>query len=194
MATTHALLDRESALRYLSGNEALYSKLLGEFLSRNSADAKQIDDLLQSGNVEGARRVSHTLKGLAMTLGANRCHVVAREVDDVLKAQGTPTREQIGALAEVISDTCAEMQKYTVPVDHPSAVSRDDLVELRTLLQEMDPAVDDRLAVMMPALQKLVGNAAQSLAAQVEQFEFEQALVSLDKIIAHCDLSAGQKP
>ncbi|MCS6993833.1 MAG: PAS domain S-box protein [Anaerolineales bacterium] len=95
-ANTHALtpdskeniapdiLDTASALKRLGGNQALYARLLQMFQTENAHTIENIRRAWQTGSTEEARRLAHTLKGVAVTIGANRLAQAAKELETSL--------------------------------------------------------------------------------------------------------------
>ena len=61
--------SRAEAIRNLCGNEAIYEKYLARFRESHSGSATEIRTLFEAGDFENARIQSHSLKGLAATLG-----------------------------------------------------------------------------------------------------------------------------
>jgi HPt (histidine-containing phosphotransfer) domain-containing protein len=70
-------LDHTGALKRLGGNRTLLVKLLHEFRDEFGGSAAAIREALERGEPELARRLSHTLKGVAGNLSAVRVHAAA---------------------------------------------------------------------------------------------------------------------
>ncbi|AMC33863.1 hybrid sensor histidine kinase/response regulator [Janthinobacterium sp. B9-8] len=78
-------LDTAGALERLGNNKALYERVLQSFLVEVSDIPKQLDVLLQAGNLLDAGRLMHTLKGLSATVGASYLTAVAKNAENMLK-------------------------------------------------------------------------------------------------------------
>ena len=63
--------DVAGALERLGGMDDLYVEVLGSFCDEQSTAMNEIRNALSAGDSDGARRVTHTLKGLAGTVGAS---------------------------------------------------------------------------------------------------------------------------
>ena len=63
-------IDAASALRRMMGNQGLYINALRLFCSQQEGVADAVRRALDTGDMEGARRLVHTLKGGAGTIGA----------------------------------------------------------------------------------------------------------------------------
>jgi two-component system, sensor histidine kinase and response regulator len=76
--------DAAAALKRLGGNRALLFKLLREFRCEFSASPAAIRDALERGEQELARRLSHTLKGVAGNLAATRVQAAALALETAI--------------------------------------------------------------------------------------------------------------
>ena len=74
-------IDMVSALARLGNNKELYRRLLLMFHADHTQDGTAIRAALQSNDLELARRLAHTLKGLAGTVGADELRAVAKELE-----------------------------------------------------------------------------------------------------------------
>ena len=81
MADGHPVFDLDGALMRLMNNKKLYEKLLTRFEKEYSEYDKLIRSTLESGDYEGAMLHSHTMKGLAGNLGAERLREASQEVE-----------------------------------------------------------------------------------------------------------------
>ncbi|NEX22830.1 PAS domain S-box protein [Thiorhodococcus mannitoliphagus] len=108
-------LNVDVGLRNLGGNEALYRRLLKKFIETHAQDMQRSRELLSVGERDQAQRLLHDLKGAAATLGLDKVHdqaadleaAVANELSDqdVAQKQALLTSN----IAEVISalERCA---------------------------------------------------------------------------------------
>ena len=85
MAEGNPVFDVAGALTRLMNNKKLYTKLLTRFEKEYSEYDKLIRGVLESGNYEEAMLHSHTMKGLAGNLGAERLRTVSQEVETLCK-------------------------------------------------------------------------------------------------------------
>jgi PAS domain S-box-containing protein len=186
-------LDREIALRNVGGNETLLRKLLGDFYTDHVDDIARIGEALDSGDTDHARRLAHTIRGIAGTIGAAHLQSEAAELESQLKAENEKrTRSQLEqlkgvmdqfmpGLAELADESKLPSQSSTSPLDKSQIK---DLFEgLRKLLDEMDPDAEEKLKELSQAIS---GHAdptlLRSLSSHVSGFEFEEALTSLESL------------
>src|SRR5436190_2818860 len=78
-------IDRDGALRRLGGNEKLVAKMSARFRETQSDVAARIREAVTRGDVEGAMREAHTLKGLAGNIGAGDIAGMAAKLETMLK-------------------------------------------------------------------------------------------------------------
>jgi CheY-like chemotaxis protein len=71
-------IDLPGALARLDGNKKLYKKLLLMFRDGHAQTAQQIRQALEVNDIDLARRLAHTLKGVAGTIGAEELRVAAK--------------------------------------------------------------------------------------------------------------------
>ena len=88
-----------------------YAALLGNLVDNHADDIATLRGHLAAGDMEQARRLVHTLKGAAGTLGAVHLQTQAAELEAALQA-GRPEME-IESLATEIKDT---QEKLTAAV------------------------------------------------------------------------------
>jgi two-component system sensor histidine kinase/response regulator len=83
-------LDYELGLKQMSGNVAVYDKLLKQFSASAESELNKLQHLLAQGEHEKSRRLVHTLKGSAGTLGASRLHNRAAALEDAIRNNAEP--------------------------------------------------------------------------------------------------------
>ena len=77
-------LDLNQGMLCAANNRKLYEKLLVAFESNNCNTVADIRVALSSGDTERAKRMAHSLKGLAATIGATELHVAAKNTEDAI--------------------------------------------------------------------------------------------------------------
>jgi CheY-like chemotaxis protein/nitrogen-specific signal transduction histidine kinase len=81
------LLDIEAALKRLSGNKDLLRRILAEFRESYAYAGRDILALTQSGQLTEARRLAHTIKGVAGNLSAKRLFEEACMLESALREE-----------------------------------------------------------------------------------------------------------
>jgi HPt (histidine-containing phosphotransfer) domain-containing protein len=89
--------DLKSGLIRLSGNQALYRKLLQEFGAKYTGAAVEIRKALDANDLKTARRLVHNIKGVAGNLSATDLQVAAMEIETLAKEgpKGLPSVERL---------------------------------------------------------------------------------------------------
>ena len=88
-------IDMSGALTRLGNNEKLYRRLLLLFHADHNQDVTAIRAALQSNDLELARRLAHTLKGLAGTVGADELRTQAKDLEMAIAEGNEPLFEPL---------------------------------------------------------------------------------------------------
>ncbi|MEH6458798.1 response regulator [Chitinimonas sp. JJ19] len=95
-------VDVALGLRYMGGKQHLYLRLLTRFATGYGNTVALLRDQLAQGQYEEAKRLAHTLRGLAGSMGATQVSEVAAELEATLPIEGeTPTDHCLSVLTEL---------------------------------------------------------------------------------------------
>jgi PAS domain S-box-containing protein len=178
-------------LAVTQNNHKLYRKLLLKFRASEADFVDQFRQALTDDDMEAARRHAHTLKGVAGNIGAEKVQQAAAALELASKEQAIPEKiEQLledvkAALSPVIAGLSlleqqeTPQQTRTIPPEKRNAL----ISKLRALLEDDDTEAAD----VIEELQKVAGTEEdtrilQQLATTIGEYDFEQALVELDKL------------
>ncbi|MDL2293131.1 response regulator [Ruminococcaceae bacterium OttesenSCG-928-D13] len=78
------VIHRDLGLKVTDGDEAWYGRLLARFAADNAAAHEAIEAAVASGDMKGARRLAHSLKGMANMIGATRLSASAARLEEAL--------------------------------------------------------------------------------------------------------------
>ena len=104
-------VDLAQGLHHMGGSSSLYQRMLERFGREHADDVTRIETLLADGDREAARRIAHTLKGTAATLGATVLQQHAAELEsairnnanaDVIESHGAETARHLQTLVRAI--------------------------------------------------------------------------------------------
>ena len=208
-AAAAAGVDLTAALHRLGGKHEVYRRMLNTFVKDLQAMPAQLQDCAQNpqagGTTADAKRLLHTLKGLAATLGAMALSVEAATAEKVFAA--SPSAEQ--ALASThqactaIANALPGLQALlsAMQLEHASAdaagggsVSAAQLLDRSALVAELDAMMqllrtDDMEAMnAMAGLQQRFGEALgeelAALEAAMADLAFDQALPLCQALMA----------
>ncbi|MBF0449142.1 MAG: response regulator [Candidatus Magnetomorum sp.] len=141
----------QKGIARVSGNQNLYRNILIKFHTNNLNMDEQIKTALESGNVEQAKHLIHTIKGLSGTIGAQELNTICIELElAVIKEEDDGT---LNALLEVFSQTLKKVLnslKAVLPqaTDKIETDKADETIgddkELLTLLMDLEPHLKTR--------------------------------------------------
>jgi PAS domain S-box-containing protein len=183
-------LDAQRGLRQLGGREALYLRMLRSFAGSQADAVARMQQALQRQDGAEARRVAHTLRGLAAGIGAGPLARLVGELEHGIAA-GRPATDlapQLDAaerllqplvrgLSEALPAEAEVETKVTAaalrsPVDAGSA-------RLIALLRDSDPGVLDYFAQHRSTLDAELGTETAALGRHIADYRFDEALALL---------------
>lgn len=102
-------LDMETGLKSMRGHVERYARMLHKFPEIHDPDIIRMQDALNSGNLDGLRKIAHSIKGSANLLGLNQVGQAATKLDMAIRTGEHHTR--IHALVAHFNQTYAEQCK-----------------------------------------------------------------------------------
>jgi signal transduction histidine kinase/DNA-binding response OmpR family regulator len=156
-------LDTTQGLALHLQRNAFYLKSLHAFRQDFAAIDQQIDAALQAGDQATARRLAHSLKSVAASLGAQELASLARALEQTLSGEqpATATPENFAALAREHHRLLAELARLPALAETPASTERLAPAALEELFSrllvslkagEADSRIGfDRLAATLPA-------------------------------------------
>ena len=192
----------ETGLARMGGDRELYLRILHSFGAHQAGAARATRDALATGDTQTASRLSHTLKGLAGSIGAERLQDAAGALESalnqgelaVLDALLAQVAERLDEVLDAIARLAPEEAvRADGPVEGDGTVDRAALAghmqELARLLKEHDAEAVERIRALreqVPAAD--LGKELQQLAQLIGGFEFEKALDDLNAIVSVWDV------
>jgi CheY-like chemotaxis protein len=190
--------DTAAALARLGGNEPLYRKLLTDLARGHRDDCDKIREAIAAGDLEAARRIAHTLKGVAGNLSAQALQQAAAEAESMLRAiaDGTPDTDLDQGLAELgrvvaasidaihraIPEATVDTQPEPAGDDLTIGLDQDRIVEVARRLKEFAEMGD--VDGVMEAIESLPDGSAQRtrLAVLADDFDFDALVESATEL------------
>jgi len=174
----------------IRGNVRKFSRLLVIFANGNQAHAERISALAASGDHSAIEFIAHSLTGSAGLLGATNVAEAARALVSAVRGQaGSDTIPLLCAnLGVALSSLIDGIRQATAEDLEPSATGVDPsrlenmLMHLEDLLRQGDMAAGDLALSEARILRHAFGNAAAPLLAQIESFDFENAVAKLREL------------
>jgi len=103
-------IDINDAVKRIGGNMELYKRLLGRFVSGNELSV--LEGALQSGDVEEAKRLTHTIKGVSANLSLVRIRAVTTDLEQTLK-DGLDYSASFSELKQAYDGTIKKIEEIT---------------------------------------------------------------------------------
>ncbi|MBI4938069.1 MAG: PAS domain S-box protein [Nitrosomonadales bacterium] len=184
------------AVRRMGGSVAGYCAVLERFRADQHNVTSEIRQALANQKRETAKRLAHTLKGLAGTLGAGRLQVRARELESAIAGEGneqvelllpaveTELASLLDAIEQALRARARNMPAEPGPDDQPDADELGALIRKAMLqLKEFDSSVEDSVARMRRIAGGRAGakKALDSIARRVANYDYEKGLAELSE-------------
>ena len=164
-----------------SDDEKSQKLLLASFVRDRETSIADIRNALDSGDVELAHRVAHTIKGMAGQIGKKQLQEAAGVVEAMLSdKQGVVDEEKVGKLEHELNLVLSELaQLLDEPHDLEIAETADP-EKVQEIIAELEPLLVNNNAEcinLLDDIRTIPGTA--DLVREVEEFEFERAFIEL---------------
>ena len=179
-------------LSCVSGKIELFQSLLVKFLENHETFSVDIQKALQDGKTDLVRRMAHTLKGVAGTIGALRLQEMARDVEASLVVTAEFEKE-LALVLDTIRKAHADTppDKHTTPPQKTSPV--DPAVVLKTLETLASHIKKNRPKNCQTALNELahmslpgtLPHDMETLTKLIKKYKMKEAGRTLDALITH---------
>jgi CheY-like chemotaxis protein len=114
-------IDAAKGLARLGGNAGLFRSVAAEFVRDYGQSAQELRRRMQGGDAEGARRLAHTVKGVAGNIAADDLAAAARDVEASLGEGSVPARGLLDAYASALDAAVADASRLAAPESAPRA-------------------------------------------------------------------------
>jgi len=180
-------LDADFGVKCVNGRVERYATLLGKLVDNHAANVASLADLMAAGERDEARRLAHSVKGAAATLGAVDIRAAAAALEQAIldgrdgEVGGLTRRVDtaLASLAAALRDLRGQEAPASPPACHDPEAARRCMDDLERLLAAGDMRAVECLRECEPLLAAALGQAAAPLAGQIAAFDFEAALATL---------------
>ena len=183
-------MDAAMGLRNMRGDVGGYLRLLSQFDTAHGDDMQKLNEQLEHKEAEEARRIAHTLKGAAGTLGLKTLQAVSGALEDYIRIHYAEQDSE--NLQSLIDAVIAEQKHFhqalaritetepenTVASDPKAA--RKVIKRLVKLLEKDDAAVNFLYQEYEALLKSTFGTVVVQLGQQIEAFDYRLALKTLE--------------
>ncbi len=175
-------LDIQAGLRNIGGRIPTYRRLLRKYVSTHEGAVTAVRGFLAEGNPKDARRIAHSVKGAAATLGATTVAAAAAELEHaILENRDGDEIERLTAWLDgeqdaLLSGLRALASVAAVPAAPDPAAVEAVLAEIADLLAEDNIRVNTVMEGAEAPLHGVFGAEADELALQIDGFQYKKAL------------------
>lgn len=198
-------IDIESGIRRLKGNKELYYQLLKKFSINYAKTAEDIRILVGKGDLEKATHLAHAVKGLSGNLSATKLSAAAKglemaleenhpeKIESFLKKFESAIQQVFVSVEEIDIDTkLQESKPDSAQISSTGDVSnlKPSFIKLQRLLSENDIDAETVYEQIKPILiSQGIGRECRELEEQIEQYDFKEALKTLNVIAEELGIS-----
>ncbi len=187
-------VDFSDGLRRVGGSDRLFRRLLQQFVNDYAHEAERLQRERENGLGEDARRLAHTIKGTAGSLGATSLQQASADLEAALKesveACGAVEIEQrLNAFVVELRQALEQMRIYLGPESLPqtAVVNRQKTAELAeqlmSLLAEADSEAVEWFTTHRQAFEEFYGaDEYRELSKLIEVFDFSAALALIKRL------------
>ena len=180
-------LDAARGLHSLRGRESAYCALLGTFAGNHTEDMSHARQALFEERTADARRIAHSLKGAAASLGLKAIEASARRLEAAISdsVRFDLVAPQMQELEKLLLDTSAAIVtalgggQATAPLNHDHEAAAGVIRTLAQLLADDDPAATAHAREHGALLQAALGDAWPDIQRQIAAFDLPGAASSL---------------
>jgi PAS domain S-box-containing protein len=191
-------LDAHRGLHNMREDVSAYLRLLRQFDTLHGDDMQRLHERLVASDSEIARRIVHTLKGTAGTLGLIQLQHNAAALEQLLIAG--EARHDDARTLELMKAVSAEQHRFRTNLSSirvldtisPAAASetirvKDVLCELESLLCADDTRVNALFAEHEALLRITFGDAVEAVGVSIAVYDYPAALESLEALLSDID-------
>ena len=180
-------VDFGAGLRSTGGDALFYERMLSKFRASYAAADKEIAKALAGGNAVEARRIAHSVKGVAGNVGATQLQERAAALERAVADEAEPA-EALAGFGEALADALEAIGKRLPPEDAPAVAPPSDGRPFVVLLTELEAALAARkpkpakeslaaLSALFPSGEK--AEAVDGVKRFVDKYRFSEALAAL---------------
>jgi len=179
-------IDTKTGLERVGGNEKLYRNLLKKFAKNQGNSTEEIKKALEDDDIELAKRLAHTIKGVAGNIGATHLEAAARDLESGIQHNGKDvdliliesTHTQLELVVRSIHDIEEGIDSSSGSTEPTAGTAEIKKLtqQLKDLLEEDDTEAEEVI---------------EELKKQLKGSEVEQKLVLIEEAIAEYDFEVA---
>lgn len=165
--------DVENALKKLNNNEKLYLKLLHKFVDDQGDFVVKYNKNLENNDFESAKRMGHTLKGIALTLGIDELSILAKDLEF------NPNNKELLIQVKIsLENAIRNIQNKLLNISHKKSFpKKEELKDLDLRIDYLIELLKDSDANAVEYGKFLLNNQSYNKVYNyIENFDFDKAL------------------
>ena len=179
-------IDVDTGIQRVAGNAKLYRQILLQFRDTQGKAPAQIKAALDAEERDTARRLAHTLKGVAGNIAATAVHRAAESVERAIQER-TDAETELAVLEEKLAEVLAALRSLEEDSQPVATVSetadpgrlRSLLTRLREMLEAYDAEAIDILDEIRDCQVPRTSGPLRELTCLIADYEFDSALERL---------------
>jgi PAS domain S-box-containing protein len=194
-------LDTVRALDRLGGDQILYQRLLSTFQKNYAAVVQEMRSALRANDLMLARRLAHTLKGAAGTLGADKLSAAVNQFEtaigegsfslydaylDEVEKSLTSALAHMTFLSKTIASIETDAPQNSEPVANNISAFSQQLWQLAEFLHHNDA---EAVALIEEILQTTQLKELRAIETLIRRYDFEKALKNLRTLARRNNIS-----
>ncbi len=181
-------IDTDRGLKTTQNNTKLYTNLVKRFYDTNLSFGKEIDASIEQGDDELTKRMIHTLKGTSGSIGAQKLHLIATELEEMVEEKSgafeAKKKELLDELNLVLNGiSSAQWQSSSEKQDYDPDKVEELINQLKVAIDSFDTnAVDvvEELEAMFSGRKE--ERQWMKVAKAINEFDFPKAETLLSEI------------
>jgi CheY-like chemotaxis protein len=164
-------------------DDDLQNMLRMNFYKYNQTRYDEFIQALESGDAKLAHRIVHTLKSNAGQLGKTRLQNISKEIEGLLKNEDEITTEHFEILKQELNSVLEELEPFFKETEEIVPVAEFDLEKSKELVNQLKPLLKSgspESVNFINDIRSIPGS--EELVRQIDDFDFEAAIVTLAKI------------
>ena len=193
-------IDTQQGLARLQGKVSLYRSVLKKFATQQADMGERILASVNEGDIQEAKRLSHTLKGLAGNISATHLFEATSKLDEALKAGDCPNSELVENVNFELHRVLQALEVYFASPDptylnEVNQVDEDILLPLLNNLEQLLKQDDTKATEVLHELRSKLPHDLETselspLEQAIEEYDFDEALQCLERFRAEQSLVA----
>ncbi|MCL2253808.1 MAG: ATP-binding protein [Lachnospiraceae bacterium] len=186
--TQKAVINEELGLENAVFDKKLYQKLKHNFYLDNAKRYHEFAGYINEANIAAARKVAHSLKSSSAWIGALDLSALAAELEACLLEERLCSDEQLAALKEELTNVLKELKPKARGGVNFSNKNDDRNTAVLKLYDKLIPLIKCGDAACLELLPEIddtfaeFGTYRDELIEQIEEYDFEKALLTLEQI------------